>query len=229
VWGKCLNAGQTCVAPDYVLVDRRVRGPLVEAMRRALDSFFPNGAEHSPDYGRIIHRGHFDRLLAMMKQGTVLHGGRSDAAALFMEPTLLGEVPPDSPLMEEEIFGPLLPVREFGELDEALALVRARPDPLALYLFTKDRAVQRRVQRETRSGGMCVNDVLVHLMCRDLPFGGRGESGMGASHGKAGFDAFSHARTVLRRAFGLDFKLRYPPIRAGLSLMKRMRRVLLGD
>jgi len=221
IWGKCLNAGQTCVAPDYLLVDRRIREPLVAEMRKALLRFFGEDARTSPDYGRIIHRAHFDRLVALLKDGTVLHGGEHDAETRYIAPTLLGNVAPDAPVMQEEIFGPILPVLDFDQLDEALQFIRSRPDPLALYLFTASRACQERVERETRSGGLCLNDTVVHLLCKNLPFGGRGDSGTGAYHGRTGFDRFSHHKTVVRRALRPDLTFRYPPAKISAAKLKR--------
>ena len=221
IWGKCLNAGQTCVAPDYLLVDRRIREPLVAELRKALQSFFGDDPRTSGDYGRIVHRAHFDRLLSFLQDGTVLHGGESDADSRYLAPTLLGNVAPDAPVMQQEIFGPILPVLEFDHLDEALSFIRARPDPLALYLFSTDKATCRRVELETRSGGLCLNDTVVHLLCKNLPFGGRGDSGMGAYHGKSGFERFSHYKTVVHRALRPDPDFRYPPAKVGLAKLKR--------
>jgi aldehyde dehydrogenase (NAD+) len=228
VWGKFLNAGQTCVAPDFVLVDHRVHDPLIEAMRRALHEFYGTDPQQSPDYGRIINQRHFDRLTAYLAGGQIIHGGRHDPKDLYLPPTLLTGVSWDAPVMQEEIFGPILPILAFENLDEALALLRHRPTPLALYLFTKDRSAQERVLAVTRSGGVCLNDTVSHIVGKDLPFGGLGESGMGAYHGKATFDCFSHRRSVLRRSFWFDSKLRYPPPRIGLQALKRVWRFLLG-
>lgn len=222
IWGKCLNAGQTCVAPDYLLVDRRIREPLVTEMRKVLHSFFGEDPRTSTDYGRIIHRAHFDRLLTYLQDGTVLHGGQHDAETLYLAPTLLGNVAPDASVMQQEIFGPILPVIEFDHLDEALRFIRARPDPLALYLFSTDKDSCRRVEMETRSGGLCLNDTVVHLLCKNLPFGGRGDSGMGAYHGKTGFDRFSHHKTVVQRALRPDPAFRYPPAKISLAKLKRL-------
>lgn len=228
IWGKCINAGQTCVAPDYVLADRRIRNPLVEEMRKALHRFFGDDPRLSADYGRIVNQSHFERLAALLGSGRILHGGERDAASRYFSPTLLGNVARDSPVMENEIFGPILPILEFDELDEALRFIRARPDPLALYVFTGSRATMDRVEAETQSGGLCCNDTLVHLSCKSLPFGGRGESGMGSYHGKSGFDCFSHEKAVLRRSFRFDSPLRYPPVKTSLTTIKRVLHFLLG-
>jgi acyl-CoA reductase-like NAD-dependent aldehyde dehydrogenase len=228
VWGKFMNAGQTCVAPDFVLVDRRIHDDFLQSLQQAIREFYGPDPQKSPDYGRIINRRHFDRLAAHLTSGHIEHGGQHDASDLYMAPTLLTGAPPDSPVMQEEIFGPILPVVGFENLDEALALLRDRPTPLALYLFTRDRSVQEHVLDATRSGGVCLNDTITHMLGQELPFGGLGESGMGAYHGKAGFDAFTHHRSVLTRSLALDPKMRYPPPKFSLEVMKRAMRFLLG-
>jgi acyl-CoA reductase-like NAD-dependent aldehyde dehydrogenase len=228
-WGKFMNAGQTCVAPDFVWVERPVREALLAALQGAIREFYGDDPRHSPDYGRIVHRRHFDRLRGLLNAGRVVCGGQHDPEALYFAPTILTDVPLDAPVMQEEIFGPILPVLAFDRLDEVLTLLAQRPTPLAVYLFCRDRATQARVLAETRSGGVCLNDTVVHLLSKALPFGGLGESGMGAYHGRAGFDTFSHHRPVLRRTFFPDFRLRYPPPRFGLRVFKRVARWLLGD
>ena len=228
-WGKFLNAGQTCVAPDFVLVAREARDPFVAAMKNALHEFYGDDPAQSEDYGRIVNQAHFDRLVNYLRDGKAVLGGQHDAKDLFIAPTLLAEVSPDSTVMQEEIFGPVLPVLEFDKLDEALALLRGKPTPLALYVFTRDRATEARVLADLRSGGACVNDVVSHMIGAGMPFGGLGASGMGSYHGRAGFDAFSHQRAVLRRATWLDLPFRYPPQKLSLAGLKRALRFLLGD
>ncbi|MBI5692493.1 MAG: aldehyde dehydrogenase family protein [Verrucomicrobia bacterium] len=203
VWGKFLNAGQTCVAPDYVLVDRTVAPALIEAMRVAVADLYPAGC------GRIVHRRHFDRLVALLVSGRCVCGGGYDAAQLTIAPTILTEVSPQAPVMQAEIFGPILPVLPVADLEEAIREVRSRPSPLALYLFTRDRTIQRRVREETASGGLAVNDVVLHLLASELPFGGVGASGLGTYHGRASFAAFTQQRSVLYRPTRPDFGLRY--------------------
>lgn len=229
VWGKFMNAGQTCVAPDFVLVDRRVRDGFIQAMRQAILDFYGADPQQSPNYGRIVNRRHFDRLAGYLSVGRIEHGGRQDAADLYLAPTLLTGVPADAPAMQEEIFGPILPVTEFDRLEDALGLLQDQPTPLALYLFTRDRAKQERVLDTTRSGGVCLNDTVTHMVGHGLPFGGLGESGLGAYHGKATFDTFTHQRSVLRRSLAIDPRLRYPPPRLSLTHLKRALRFLLGD
>jgi len=227
-WGKFMNAGQTCVAPDFVLVEHSVRAPFVDAMKRAVLEFYGADPQQSRDFGRIVNRRHFDRLTGYLKCGQVVLGGQHDADDLYLAPTLLTDVPLDATVMQEEIFGPILPVLEFESMDGALALLRDRPTPLALYLFTRDRAIQDRVLETTRSGGVALNDVVLHMVGKDLPFGGLGESGLGAYHGKASFDCFSHRRSVLHRPFAFDSSLRYPPPRLSLAALKRAFRFLAG-
>jgi aldehyde dehydrogenase (NAD+) len=227
-WGKFMNAGQTCVAPDFVVVDRRVFAVFVAALKRAIHQFYGDDPQKSPDYGRIINRKHLDRLTAYLSSGQIEHGGQREATDLYLAPTILTGVAADAPVMQEEIFGPILPVLAFDNLDDGLALLHDRPTPLALYLFTKDRATQERVLAATRSGGVCLNDTVTHMIGKDLPFGGLGESGLGAYHGRASFDCFTHRRSVLRRSLAFDPKLRYPPPRISLATLKRAYRFLLG-
>jgi aldehyde dehydrogenase (NAD+) len=228
-WGKFLNAGQTCVAPDFVLVQRSIRAPFVAAMQAALQKFYGADPGTSPDYGRIINQKHFDRLVAYLADGNVWHGGTQERATRFIAPTILGEVNWNSPVMQEEIFGPILPVLEFERLDEVVAQLQSRPTPLALYLFTQDRATETRLLTEVRSGGVCLNDTISHMVGTGLPFGGLGESGLGAYHGQAGFAAFSHQRAVLRRGTWWDPPFRYPPQQLSLTALKKAFRFLLGD
>lgn len=224
VWGKFMNAGQTCVAPDHVWVDSRIAPELIEAMKGALRGFYGEFPQHSPDYGRIINSRHFERLKDYLQDGNIICGGESDAADRYIAPTILSDVPQDSPVMTEEIFGPILPAIEFSDIDEVLAKLRDSPLPLALYLFTRDAALQERVISETQSGGVCINDTILQILGNDLPFGGIGESGMGNYHGRASFDCFSHQRTVLRRSLAIDPEFRYPPPDLPLKGLKRLLR-----
>ncbi|MFZ9941475.1 MAG: aldehyde dehydrogenase family protein, partial [Luteolibacter sp.] len=163
VWGKFMNAGQTCVAPDYLLVDEKIASRLINALRSAIVTFFGSDPQQSPDYGRIIHSRHLNRLLALIDGENVIHGGQHDPADLYLAPTLLGEASWDAPIMQEEIFGPILPILSFKSLDETLAQLSQLPPPLALYLFTEDRSTRDQVVKRTRSGGVCVNDTIVHI------------------------------------------------------------------
>lgn len=223
-WGKFMNAGQTCVAPDHVWVDRKIAPALLDALREAILEFYGDNPQQNPDYGRIVNRRHFDRLHAMLEDGKVFHGGRSDADDLFIEPTALTDVKVESAVMGEEIFGPILPVLVFDEIGEVISHLNGQPSPLALYLFTKCRKTMDRVVSSTRSGGVCINDTVSHILGRDLPFGGAGDSGMGDYHGRASFECFTRRRTVLQRSLAIDPGFRYPPPKGSLAALKRMMR-----
>lgn len=211
VWGKFYNAGQTCIAPDYVLVDASVETELLTKMKAALTAFHGANIKASADYGRMIHAKHYERIVAFLKDGELVVGGATDAADLYIEPTILRNVSPDAPVMKEEIFGPVLPVLTYKNLDEAITFVNDREKPLSLYVFSDDTDEQNEVLARTSSGGACVNDVVAHIGCPALPFGGVGESGMGAYHGKASFDVFSHHKSVLDKATFMEPLLRYAP------------------
>ncbi|MFO7630794.1 MAG: aldehyde dehydrogenase family protein [Prochlorococcaceae cyanobacterium] len=225
-WGKSLNAGQTCIAPDHLLVQESVREPLVAALAAEIRRFYGDDPLQSPDLGTIINAAQFgrlERLLAGARQrGQVLAGGRSDPLSRRIEPTLVAIEDPDDPLMQEELFGPILPVLAVADLNEALASVARGPQPLALYLFSSSRQAQEQTLRCSRSGGVAFNDVILQAAVPGLPFGGVGESGMGLYHGEAGFLAFSHQRSVLRRPFWLDLPLRYPPYQGKLPWIQRL-------
>ena len=208
-FGKVVNAGQTCVAPDYVLVQESRLEMFLDGYRRALTEFFPYGDYSSMP--RIINDKHFRRLEGLMQSGRIVQGGRTDAARRRIFPTVLVDVSPEDPVMQEEIFGPILPVLTYGSLGEAIDFVRARPRPLALYLFTKNEENRKRVFSGCSFGGGCVNDTLVHVSVGDMPFGGVGDSGMGCYHGKASYDAFTHERSVLVRGNRPDLRVRYHP------------------
>jgi aldehyde dehydrogenase (NAD+) len=210
-WGKFLNAGQTCIAPDYVLVAHQHADRLVELIRRAIFDFYGNDPRSSPDYARIVNDRHFTRLSGLLDSGTVVVGGETDRATGYIAPTVLRDVTPDSPVMQEEVFGPLLPVLTVENLDEAISFVNSHEKPLALYVFADDRSVVGRVIDETSSGGACVNATLYHVAAPKLPFGGVGASGTGAYHGKASFDVFSHTKPVLKKSTWPDPDLAYPP------------------
>ena len=214
VWGKFFNAGQTCVAPDHVLVHRDVHEELVAHMVEAVEAFYGKDPSRSADYARIVNDRHFRRLTDLLDAGgfeRVAVGGQRDPAARFIAPTLLDGTSLDAPLMREEIFGPLLPIVVVDDLDAALRTVDAAPKPLALYVFTESDATAERVVRETSAGGMCINHTILHLGVPGLPFGGVGESGTGAYHGRWGFEELSHRKAVLERPTSLDPPVAYPP------------------
>ena len=211
VLGKFINAGQTCVAPDYLLVHADVRDRLVRAMQETMVSFYGARPEESNDYAKIIHEKRFDTLVGYLSEGKIVTGGRHDRQRLFIEPTLMEDVSPESPLMREEIFGPILPVFTYSDMEEALAFVRRHPDPLAFYLFTRDSEKQRTWMEEFSFGGGCINNTVWHFANHYLPFGGVGYSGMGAYHGKSTFDVFTHAKPVMQTPVWIDPSIKYPP------------------
>jgi len=221
-WGKFINAGQTCVAPDYLLVDKKVKPDLIQAIKTAIHEFYGDDPQKSPDYPRIINQHHLGRLAEFIKDGEIVAGGQTNPEDKYIAPTVLDKVSWDSPVMQDEIFGPILPVLEYDDFGEAIAQINARPKPLALYLFSKDKEKQERVLRETSSGGVCINDTIMQGALTNLPFGGVGDSGIGTYHGKATFDTFSHQKSVLQKSFLLDLKWRYAPYLGKLDLIKKL-------
>ncbi len=226
-WGKYINAGQTCVAPDYVLVDRRVEGPLAARLRDTVQRFYGDDPRTSADYGRIINDRHFARLTQLLDDegaGQVVYGGERDEADRYLAPTALRGTDPAAPIMQEEIFGPVLPLIAVDDMDAAIDFVNSREKPLALYVFAENDAVTERVVNHTTAGGVCVNATVFHLAVPGLPFGGVGASGMGAYHGKASFETFTHRKSVLSRPTSIDPSIAYPPYR-GIKA-KILRRLL---
>ena len=215
-WGKCTNAGQICVAPDYLLVDQAVCEAFVEVLKHTLDSFYPEGASQSESFARIINEKHFERLLDQLDEGLkrggkVLYGGDQDPSDCFLEPTLLGNLPADSELLQEEIFGPILPIVPVSGPEEALEWIDKRERPLAVYLFSRDRREIRKMLQRTRAGSTGINQTVVHYSNPHLPFGGINNSGIGKSHGYQGFLAFSNARSELRQYTPSSTELLLPP------------------
>jgi len=221
-WGKYLNAGQTCIAPDYLLVDRRIKSDLLTEIQKCVEEFYGDDPAQSPDYARLISRRHFDRLEPLLKDGEIVMGGQTKPEEKYIAPTVMDQVSWESPVMQEEIFGPILPVLEYTDFKEAIAQINARPKPLALYIFSKDKQKQEQVLQETSSGGVCINDTVMQVGVSTLPFGGVGDSGIGSYHGKASFDTFSHYKSVLKKGFRFDPNWRYPPYKDKLSLLKRI-------
>ncbi len=221
VWGKFLNAGQTCVAPDFMLVHAQVKTKLIEEMKAAALRFYGASSRDSADYGRIINERHFDRLARLLTEGDVIMGGQVDRAGHYIAPTLIENVPVDSALMTEEIFGPILPILEFSEVSEAIERINRTAKPLALYVFSENKGFQQEVISRTSSGAVCVNDTVVHLSSLSLPFGGVGGSGFGRCQGKAGFDTFSNPKSVFTQTTLFDIPKRFPPAdKDGLKLLR---------
>ncbi|MGD1943592.1 MAG: aldehyde dehydrogenase [Leptolyngbyaceae cyanobacterium] len=222
IWGKFVNAGQTCVAPDYLLVHDDIKGEFLVALREALQAFFGNQPAQSPDLARIVSDRQFDRLTALMADESVVIGGDTDRASRYIAPTLLDGITWAAPIMQEEIFGPILPVMGYRDIETAISQINARPKPLALYLFSRSQTLQERVLSATSSGGVCLNDVFLQVAIWGLPFGGVGDSGMGAYHGKASFETFSHLKSVLKKLFWFDLAWRYAPYAKKLGFLKKV-------
>lgn len=210
-FGKFLNCGQTCVAPDYVLVDRAVHDEFVALLGACTAKMYGADALRNPHYGRIVNRKHFDRILSLIDPAKTVYGGTHCVEDLRIEPTIMDYVESDDAVMSEEVFGPVLPVIVVDDMAKAEAFVKARPKPLALYLFTEDHALQQRFVRNVSFGGGCINDTVMHLATSNMGFGGVGASGMGSYHGKDSFDTFSHRKSILRKSTAMDIPLRYQP------------------
>ena len=215
VFGKYLNCGQTCVAPDYILCHSSVKDRLVDALRREIRRQYGAEPLDNPSYGRIVNEKHFQRLLGLIDPDKVAAGGQSRPETLQIAPTILDRVAGDDPVMQEEIFGPILPVLTYDRFEDLYAALADRAKPLALYLFSQDRARVREAMSRFRFGGGCVNDVVIHLASSELGFGGVGESGMGAYHGRAGFEAFSHTKSIVDKKTWMDLPMRYQPYQEG--------------
>lgn len=211
VFGKYLNCGQTCVAPDYVLVHESVHDQLITEMKKQIVAQYGNDPLSSSCYGKIISKRHFTRLQGLIDQKKTIYGGRMDESSLRMEPVIMDHVSWSDPVMQEEIFGPILPVLTYRDYNEMVSLLQEKPNPLALYLFTKNKELIRIVDQKLRYGGGCINDTIIHLASDSLGFGGTGESGIGKYHGKYGFEAFSHTKSIVDKKCWLDLPMRYAP------------------
>lgn len=220
-WGKFLNAGQTCVAPDYLLVHEAIKAPLMEALKATLQEFYGDNPAESPDLSRVINDKQFDRLADLLESAAVEVGGETNRDQRYIAPTLVDPAYWDDPIMQAEIFGPILPVITYREIGEAIAKINQRPKPLALYLFSRSKQIQQQVLAETSSGGVCINEVFMHIAIWQMPFGGVGQSGIGAYHGKTSFDTFSHQKSVLKKPFLLDVNWRYAPYADKLGFLKK--------
>ena len=224
VFGKYLNCGQTCVAPDYVLCDKTIRDELVLAIQAEIRRQFGAAPLENPNYGKIVNRKHFERLLGLIDERKLVCGGQNNPDTLRIAPTVLTDVTWEDAIMGEEIFGPILPVLTFDTLEEAIQMVEARPHPLALYFFSENKTAQSQVLNCCRFGGGCINDTIIHLATSAMPFGGVGESGMGGYHGKAGFETFSHYRSIVDKKTWMDLPIRYQNY---TTLKEKMLRMFL--
>lgn len=219
-WGKFTNVGQTCVAPDYLLVHESRKNELLDGIQKSIKQYYGSDPLQSADYGSIINENRFSKLQGFLEQGNIVYGGRTDKERLYIEPTVMDGVSQNSPLMQEEIFGPILPVFTFKEHDEALEMVRLHPNPLSLYVFTSNKKVEDLYTEKVAFGGGCINNTLIHLANTELPFGGVGNSGMGVYHGKYSFETFTRAKGVVKTSTWIDPAVKYPPYKGKLKMLR---------
>lgn len=220
VFGKLFNNGQTCVAPDYLLVHKSIKNPLIQRIAHYIDKHYNGNPKASPDLTRIINERNFDRLAAYLNCGKIVLGGETDRADRYIAPTLLDEVSWDDPVMQEEIFGPILPVMTFEDLDDALMQIKSRPRPLALYYFSKNARNQDKIMHSVSFGGGCINDTLLHFGSTWVPIGGVGDSGHGLYHGRESFKTFSNSKGIVKKGYRFDIPFRYPPYEGKMGLLK---------
>ena len=219
-WGKFTNAGQTCVAPDYLLVYESRKEELLSHLEKNIEHFYGKQVMESPDYGRIINEQRFEKLVSFLQEGRILSGGKTDREQLFIAPTIMDELNWSAAVMQEEIFGPVLPVFTFTDYEQVFAMIRSHPDPLALYLFSENKAVEKLFVDTLQFGGACINNTLMHLGNPALPFGGVGKSGMGMYHGKFSFDTFSRPKAILKTGTWFDPPVKYPPYKGKMKYFK---------
>ena len=222
VFGKLLNCGQTCVAPDYLLIDRRVKEEFLSLVKKWMAAMYGADPLDTEGYVCMVNQKHFARVMGLIDPAKVVYGGKGDPATRRIQPTILDHVTPEDAVMQEEIFGPVLPVLTFETVDEAVDFVNGRPHPLAAYLFSEDRGVQAQFLRQMPFGGGCINDTIIHLATSRMPFGGVGESGMGSYHGRNSFDTFSHRKSIVKKATWLDLPFRYAPYTQAKDKLIRM-------
>ena len=221
-WGKLLNAGQTCTSPDFILVHKDVKKQLLEALKKQIQTFYGEDIRNNPDYGRIINQQHFERLQRLMKDGKIIFGGETDEKQRFISPTIIDEVTWDSPIMQEEIFGPLMPILTFDKLEEVVTALQQREKPLALYLFTTDKASEDYIINNISFGGGCINATLMHMLNTNLPFGGIGNSGYGYYQGRWSFETFSHKKSIFNRTLSDEPAPVFPPYQDHVKLIKQL-------
>lgn len=222
VFGKYLNCGQTCVAPDYILCEKSVKNAFLEAVKAEIKKQFKKNYLTNKEYGKIVNERHFDRILGLIDPKKVVVGGNSDRASLKIEPTVLDNVTWEDAVMQEEIFGPIMPILTYESVDEVIRTVNSHDRPLALYVFAEDRNIAKRITGECAFGGGCINDTIIHLATSEMGFGGVGESGMGAYHGKVGFDTFTHYKSIVDKKTWLDLPMRYRPYKKSNGKLLRM-------
>ncbi|MGL5940132.1 MAG: aldehyde dehydrogenase [Waterburya sp.] len=221
-WGKFINAGQICIAPDYLLVNTKIKSDLLAEIKKCIHHFYGDNPADSPDYARIINQNQFDRLTKLLPNENIVLGGETNSSDRYIAPTIIDGVSLDAPIMQSEIFGPILPVIAYENLEEAISIINSRPKPLALYIFSRNRDIQQQLLHSTSSGGVCINDTVMHVGVNELPFGGVGDSGIGSYHGVASFNTFSHHKSVLSKSFLFDLNWRYAPYKEKLEQFKKM-------
>jgi aldehyde dehydrogenase (NAD+) len=222
IWGKILNSGQTCIAPDYLLVHKSVKNQLIDKIKDYILEFYGNIPINSPDYPKIISLKHFNRLLGLIEAEDIIFGGDSNEKTNQINPTILDNITWESKVMEEEIFGPIIPILEFEDFNNIIDEINKRPKPLALYLFTTSKERENNALKNIAFGGGCINDTIMHVASTNMPFGGVGNSGMGGYHGKYTFDSFTHRKSVLKKSNLIDIPVRYPPFEGKLNLIKKI-------
>jgi aldehyde dehydrogenase (NAD+) len=221
-FGKWINAGQTCIAPDYLLVHESIKDKLLDAIGKSIKEFYTSNPAGSYDYGRIINQSRFEKLVSYLDNGKVIYGGDHDISQLYIGPTILDQVNVEAPIMHDEIFGPILPVITYKNTEDAMGIVNMNPDPLAFYLFTRNQEVVEAWIKNTSFGGGCINNTAYHFANYHLPFGGVGSSGMGTYHGKFSFDLFSRPKSVMKTPFWFDPKIKYPTLKGKIKLLKKI-------
>lgn len=220
-WGKFMNAGQTCIAPDFILAHKNIKDPLIKALQKQIHAFYGDNPQHSQDYGRIINENHFDRLSTLLQEGHIVCGGQTHKEQLYIAPTIIDGTSWDDPIMQSEIFGPILPVLVYEDLSQIMTTLKTLEKPLALYLFSKNKEVQHKIINDLSFGGGCINATIMHIANLNLPFGGVGHSGMGSYQGKWSFEAFSHKKSILNKSLAFDLRLLYPPYKNKLRWLRK--------
>lgn len=222
VWGKFLNAGQTCVAPDYILVENRIKDDLLKALKAEINNQFGSNIKSSPDFPRLVNKDALNRVKNYLKDGEIYFGGTFDDKDLYIEPTILTNIKDNSDVMEDEIFGPILPIIEYSALNDAISYIRSKEKPLALYYFSEDKKSIEKILSTVSSGGATINDTIIHVASSNIPFGGVGASGVGQYHGKASFDTFSHKKSIIKRGTFFELPIRFAPYKDKLTLLKKL-------
>ncbi|MEI3611265.1 aldehyde dehydrogenase [Pseudogracilibacillus sp. SO30301A] len=221
-WGKFTNAGQTCIAPDYLYLHKSIKDRFLAQFKQEIAELYGKQPLENPNFTRIVNRSHFDRLRSYLNNGETFLGGKTESEKLIIEPTILTNISWEDPIMEDEIFGPIFPVLEYDNLSDVVEAIHRQPKPLAFYIFSESKSIQDKILNNVSFGGGCVNDTIYHVASPHLPFGGVGNSGIGAYHGKSSFDTFSHKKSVLKQTTRFDIPVRYPNIKNGLNIIKKV-------